>query len=114
MEGVDIVNIIQNYDYTWGIYGPAIIIAILGVFLTLVGFIYFSEDGGISIVTIIMGITLLLTGIYGCANAEEVPSDVYYQVIIDEDVNMKDFTKKYDIIEVQGEIYTVALKEEES
>ena len=49
MEGVDIVNIIQNYDYTWGIYGPAIILAILGAFLILVGCIYFSEDGGMSI-----------------------------------------------------------------
>lgn len=114
MEGVDIVNIIQNYDYTWGIYGPAIIIALLGVFLILVGFIYFSEDGGMSMVSIVMGVVLLFTGVYGCAIAKEVPSDVHYQVIIDEDVNMKDFTKKYDIIEVQGEIYTVALKEEES
>lgn len=114
MEGVDIVNIIQNYDYTWGIYGPAIIIALLGVFLILVGFIYFSEDGGMSMVSIVMGIVLLFTGVYGCAIAKEVPSDVHYQVIIDEDVNMKDFTKKYDIIEVQGEIYTVALKEGES
>lgn len=114
MEGVDIVNIIQNYDYTWGIYGPAIIIALLGVFLILVGFIYFSEDGGMSMVSIVMGVVLLFTGVYGCAIAKEVPSDVHYQVIIDEDVNMKDFTKKYDIIEVQGEIYTVALKEGES
>lgn len=45
---------------------------------------------------------------------KKFPNDVHYQVIIDEDVNMKDFTEKYDIIEVQGEIYTVALKEEES
>jgi hypothetical protein len=114
MEGVDIVNIIQNYDYTWGVYGPAVIIATLGAFSILVGCIYFSEDGGMSMVSIAMGVILLFTGIYGCANAKEVPSDVHYQVIIDEDVNMKDFTKKYDIIEVQGEIYTVALKEEES
>ena len=114
MEGVDIVNIIQNYDYTWGIYGPAIIIGLLGVFLILVGFIYFSEEGGMSVLAILMGFVLFFTGIYGSANITEIPSDVYYQVIIDEDVNMKDFTKKYDIIEVQGEIYTVALKEEES
>ena len=114
MEGVDIVNIIQNYDYTWGVYGPAIIIGFLGIFLILVGFIYFSEDGGMSMVSIIMGFILLFTGVYGSALAKEVPSDVYYQVIIDEDVDMKDFTKKYDIIEVQGEIYTVALKEGES
>ena len=114
MEGVDIVNIIQNYDYTWGIYGPAIILAILGAFLILVGCIYFSEDGGISMVSILMGFALLIAGVYGCSIAKEVPSDVHYQVIIDEDVNMKDFTKKYDIIEVQGEIYTVALKEGES
>ena len=114
MEGVDIVNIIQNYDYTWGIYGPAIIIAILGAFLILVGVIYFSEDGGMAIISIAMGIVLLFAGVYGSAIAKEVPSDIHYQVIIDEDVNMKDFTKKYDIIEVQGEIYTVALKEGES
>lgn len=114
MEGVDIVNIIQNYDYTWGIYGPAFILGLLGIFSILVGFIFFSEDGGMACVAIFFGVILLLTGVYGCANATEVPSDVYYQVIIDEDVNMKDFTKKYDIIEVQGEIYTVALKEGES
>ena len=113
MEGVDIVNIIQNYDYTWGFYGPAIILAILGAFLILVGVIYFSEDGGMAIVSIAMGIVLLFAGVYGSAIAKEAPSDIHYQVIIDEDVNMKDFTKKYDIIEVQGEIYTVALKEGE-
>lgn len=114
MEGVDIVNIIQNYDYTWGIYGPAIIVGLLGIFSILVGFIYFREDGGMACVAIFLGAVLLFAGLYGSANITEIPSDVYYQVIIDEDVNMKDFTKKYDIIEVQGEIYTVALKEGES
>lgn len=114
MEGVDIVNIIQNYDYTWGIYGPAIIVGLLGVFAILVGCIYFSEDGGMSVLAILMGFVLLFTGIYGSANITEVPGDIHYQVIIDEDVSMKDFTEKYDIIEVQGEIYTVALKEGES
>lgn len=113
MEGVDIVNIIQNYDYTWGICGPAIIVGLLGVFSILIGFIYFSEDGGMACLAILLGVILLFTGLYGSANIQEIPTDVHYQVIIDENVSMKDFTEKYDIIEVQGEIYTVALKEGE-
>lgn len=73
MEGVDIVNIIQNYDYTWGIYEPAIIIGCLGILLILVGFFYFTENGVMTAVTMLMGVILLFTGIYGSANAKEVP-----------------------------------------
>ena len=40
------------------------------------------------------------------------PSDIKeYQVTIDESVSMVDFTNKYDIIRVDGEIYTIREKE---
>ena len=42
------------------------------------------------------------------------PSDIKeYQVTIDESVSMVDFTSKYDIIRVDGEIYTIREKENE-
>ena len=47
-------------------------------------------------------------------NIQSSPSDIKeYQVTIDESVSMVDFTSKYDIIRVDGEIYTIQEKESE-
>ena len=55
----------------------------------------------------------VLSFIYGIDIKINTPKVKEYQVTIDKSVSMVDFTSKYDIIRVDGEIYTIREKENE-
>lgn len=67
--------------------------------------------------TIIVGIILFISGflvlVYGINTNLQYSGEYNYQVTIDESVSMVDFTSKYDIIRVDGEIYTIREKDGE-
>ena len=48
---------------------------------------------------------LLLFGAFACT--ADVGSKTIYKVTIDENVSYKEFTRLYEVIEVEGEIYTI-------
>ena len=61
--------------------------------------------------TIVTGIISCIIGflvlVYGVNTNLQYSGEYEYQVTIDESVSMVDFTSKYDIIRVDGEIYTI-------
>lgn len=57
-------------------------------------------------------ISLLVTLFIIVVTSKEVPNGKYeYQVTITDEVKMKEFNAKYDIIKVDGKIYTIREKE---
>ena len=60
--------------------------------------------GGALLIVILFGIALAF--VFSCL----IPEDKYethYQVTVDNSVSMNEFQNKYEIIEVEGKIYTV-------
>lgn len=57
----------------------------------------------------ILVICVALTIIYGCLIPKK-EYETHYQVTVDNSVSMNEFQNKYEIIEVEGKIYTVSMK----
>ena len=96
---------------------PALLLVLCTIFM-VVGFIIliigkeFDSFLGVIIGVVVFACMLfpLTLGI----NVSNQPSDIKeYQVTIDNSVSMVDFTSKYDIIRVDGEIYTIREKDGE-
>lgn len=54
----------------------------------------------------ILAICVVLTIVCGCLIPER-KYEIHYQVTVDDSVSMNEFQNKYEIIEVEGKIYTV-------
>lgn len=117
LEGINILNQIEIME-------SPIWIAIVGlvfVGLWLISFIlviidsfkdFTNTDGRIFLYIMIIS----FVGILVCRGLDDQiltePTGVYeYQVTIDDSVSMTEFLEKYEIIEINGKIYTIREKE---
>lgn len=111
IEGITVLN---SYSNGLGILGIFLYAMILVGFLLSVGlFCSAAKDKfafGIAFSSISIAIFLVLFGIttYKCFIKEP---DTYYQVVLDENVSYLEFTEKYEVIEQNGQIYTIKEKE---
>ena len=109
LEGIEILNKTEIMKPTIFV-GILFVGLIVGIILLLVGvvsdFNVISILGGaISFICIILNATPL---------ADEQPTGKYkYQVLIDETVSMTDFYEKYEVIDKEGQIWTIKEKENE-
>ena len=106
MDGVTILN---NYEYLTN-FGSILSMSILCVWFLAAAivslFILLKNKCNSWKEFVILVISGALSIIYGCL----IPEDKYethYQVTIDDSVSMNEFQDKYEIIEVEGKIYTV-------
>ena len=120
IEGVIVLNQITEYKEVSGIVWILLcLIMAVGGFAIIVGFLEMSDDFyySVRIIKLIVGIVLLILGVIGSVYAkkiEEQPTGKYqYQVAIDDTVVMSEFYDKYEVIEVEGKIYTIREKESE-
>ena len=69
----------------------------------------------ISIFTLIVSIALFIVSCIAIVfTSKQVPNGEYeYQVTISDDVSMTEFNEKYEVIKVEGKIYTIREKEDE-
>lgn len=110
MEGVTILN---SYDYGNDIaFNISIAVLILMGLITLISFIYgciygFS-DSHVSIWTA-CGTIALFFGILAITTCE---NPTYYEILIEDEVSMTEFTQRYEIIKQEGQIFTVKEKGE--
>lgn len=112
MEGIEILNtfVKGGSGFLAGVYAIIIgIISIAGI-ITAVYFLtrYFLEEP--AIVILILSILFLCLSVIGIYQSFFMKDTTYYQVIIDDSVSMEEFNEKYDIVEVQGKIYTIKEK----
>lgn len=116
MEGVRILAQAPVYDtvYSWGWSWAGFALGILAV--AILAFIIFLMCNGD-----ITGLLLLIfVGFFGFTsfflfskgNGEKVYSHEEYKVIIDDSVKLNDFYEKYEVIDQEGEIYTVIEREQ--
>lgn len=107
LEGITILNTINNpiYGFTWSY--PAIIIAIF--FVLVIGFIIFVaiKAGDLSILSAILIICLFGPAIVVIAGQTEIDSYITYEVLIDDDISLTKFNEAYEIISQRGEIYKI-------
>ena len=106
MNGVIILN---NYEYLTN-FGSILLMSILCVWFLAAAivslFILLKNKCNSWKGFVILVIGGALSIICGCL----IPEDKYetrYQVIIDDSVSMNEFQDKYEIIEMEGKIYTV-------
>lgn len=122
LDGINVLNTIELtkmvsnpiWDYVCNV---SLIICVIGIVLMGSCLIGNANDiiGTIGLLMTMGFILLALISALISKNTEkEVPTGEYeYQVTIDESVSMVDFTSKYDIIRVDGEIYTIREKDGE-
>jgi hypothetical protein len=115
MDGVRILaeNTVYDTVYSWG-FDPILIFfvcaLIFGVYL-LIGSIY-NEDYFIGALSALLCLVVIYSSyvIASTANEAEVFSHIEYKVIIEDNVEFKEFIDHYEIIDQEGEIYTVKEK----
>ena len=114
MTGVEILNetqVVAESTFGWTAFWIASSI-IFGIFI-ITGIILLITEGGLDLTCWIMilcaGIILgLIFGfIFGMWCETPTKYETHYQVIIDDSVSMNDFLEKYEIIDIEGKIFTV-------
>jgi hypothetical protein len=108
MSGVTILNVKEAflpavYEYQ-GIIIPILII--LAVMSLVCVFIFINHEIVAYIFSGVTVLSVLFAFIFACAQP------IQYDVILDNSVNYNEFIEKYDVIEVNGKIYTVQLKDQ--
>lgn len=106
MNGVTILNSYESLTNFGSIF---IMIALCVWFFTVVVLVLLSllKDGYDSWKgPIFLVICVVLTIVCGCLIPER-KYETRYQVTVDDSVSMNEFQSKYEIIEVEGKIYTV-------
>ena len=108
MEGVFILNeyvMASPYAFSWL---TAFIIMGIGIVCGIFyGFAQKSAFGAAAIIGAVLIMALLLGGIVGVIYPTEQHQVTYYQVEVSDMVSFNDFMHKYEIVDKNGEIYTV-------
>lgn len=111
MEGVEVLNTFVKGGCGFGAGICAIVIGIISIagIVAAICFsrVYHDVDADIALTFSIILLVLSITCIYQSFFKE---GTTYYQVIIDDSVSMVEFNEKYDIVKVEGKIYTIKEK----
>ena len=111
MEGVRILAenavMLTQYSFVWN--GWSIFCYIIAGLLAILTIVLMIDDDIAYVLTItVTGIMFVIgTAIGNSKGVEEVYDYTEYKLIIDDTVNMNEFMKKYEILDIDGEIYVV-------
>lgn len=100
--------------YTWGTSIIGIIVGILSLGLAFFSCILFSECETIigKFLTFIFIIMVALFTMIAFLHSKPAYKEVTrYEVILDDDINFKEFYDKYNIIEAKGQLYVIEERE---
>lgn len=108
MSGVTILNVKGAFLPTIYEHQNIIIpiLIILAVMLLVCVLIFINHEIVAYIFSGVTVLSVLFALIFACAQP------IQYDVILDNSVNYNEFIEKYDVIEVNGKIYTVQLKDQ--
>lgn len=113
MEGITILNTIENQIQRFQFNGICLSITLVGITVILF-FIYvvvgMKEEAGVIPAFVSAFITFAFV-----FSAGQTVIDTYqtYEVIIDDSVLFEDFSKRYEVIEQRGQIYEIKEKGEQ-
>lgn len=99
MTGINILA-----EYTAGGTPVAGAVIVLGLIIFIVGIAWEWDDDvtGVGGLLFVISLVLLLIAIF---NAE--PEHTRYKVTISDEVNLVEFLERYEILDTEGEIYTI-------
>lgn len=83
------------------------IMALFGIVIGIIWYNSFYDCWGVLIGIVIGAIFGGATGIVIDKVVEPAPDEIRYKVIVSDEVPMNEFLSRYEIIEVEGKIYTV-------
>lgn len=112
MSGVEILNQTNVY-YNEGKFWIFLLVLSLGLFAGLVPAIFEWRDGFIASGILAISIGLICGAFFGIIgyvasiDTTDELSHVEYKVIVSDEVNFTDFMEKYEIVDQEGQIYTV-------
>ena len=98
-------------SYTWGWSWGGFIAAIFAIFLIVVSIICMIDGTGGEIF-VIAAIFVGMLGLFIFAHAKPAKTINTYSVIIDDSVSMTEFYDRYDVLKVQGKIFTITERED--
>ena len=110
MDGVIILNsyeILTNASEIFFIFVWGFVFAVLALSLLYL----FAMDTS-SIFTVIVAIVMGALAVILFCNIPEKKYETRYQVTIDDSVSMNEFQSKYEILDVEGKIYTIIERED--
>ena len=99
-------------SYTWGWSWGGFIAAILAIFLIII-FILCTIDGTTGgEIFFFAGIFVGMLSLFIFAHAKPAKTINTYSVIIDDSVSMTEFYDKYEVLDIQGKIFTITERED--
>lgn len=114
MEGVRILaeHVVFNTTYNWGFSVAGLVLGLFAIFclvLTIIDLVYGEDTLEVGVVFVLM-FSFGSCFFFATANSEKVLSHIEYKVIIEDNVEFNEFLSHYEILEQDGEIYTVKEK----
>ena len=112
MQGVEILNAIHSYA---SLISPiwALKLCFLGLLICVAGICTISYDTIQKILFSVVGVVTI--GIFVCLFCSSIKTDeiidTKYKVTISDEVSMTEFYEKYEVIEQNGQIFTVREKD---
>lgn len=98
-------------SYTWGWSWGGFIAAIFAIFLFVIS-ILCAIDGAGGEIFFIAAIFVGMLGLFIFVHAKPAKTINTYSVIIDDSVSMTEFYDKYEVLDIQGKIFTITERED--
>lgn len=98
-------------SYTWGWSWGGFIIAIIAIFLVVISILCLVDGVGGEIF-FIAGIFVGMFSLFMFAHGKPAKTITTYSVIIDDSVLMTEFYDKYEVLNIQGKIFTITERED--
>ena len=108
---IDGVTILKQYDFALSTSLIVILSILTGIFFFFLikGFWFNMESGVVNLVPLIWGVMIGLLAAFYLKSDNSSPCR--YDVIIDDSVSVNELYKDYEILKVEGKIYTITLRE---
>lgn len=98
-------------SYTWGWSWGGFIAAIFAIFLFVIS-ILCAIDGTGGEIFLVAGIFVGMLSLFIFAHTKPAKTINTYSVIIDDSVLMTEFYDKYEVLDIQGKIFTITERED--
>ena len=99
-------------SYTWGWSWGGFIAAIFAIFLIVVSIICMIDGTTGGEIFFFAGIFVGMLSLFIFVHAQPAKTINTYSVIIDDSVSMTEFYDKYEVLDIQGKIFTITERED--
>lgn len=112
LDGITVLDIgTKVVSYTWGWSWAAFIWTFIGFIAVIVSIICLVSGDGCGGL-LVVGSLIIAIGLFIFSHAAPAKIISTYKVIIDDSVSMVAFYNKYEVLNVEGKIYTIIERED--